>query len=76
MPHQQILQDWLEYAVIQAHPVLKTWYLPTQLEQNLREHTRPRAKVRRETYFPKTANASSTLIPYPSPNIRRREIGF
>ena len=37
---------------------------------------RPRAKVRRETYFPTTVNASSTLIPYPSPNIRRREIGF
>ena len=38
MSHQKILQDWLENAVNQSHPLLKTWYIPTQLEENLREH--------------------------------------
>jgi hypothetical protein len=38
MSHQENVQDWLEHAVHQSHPLLKTWYLQAQLEQNLREH--------------------------------------
>lgn len=39
MSHQENVQDWLQYAVNQTHPLLKTWFMTNQLEQNLGEHT-------------------------------------
>ena len=39
MSHQTNIQDWLEYAINQTHPLLKIWFTHSQLESNLREHT-------------------------------------
>jgi GNAT superfamily N-acetyltransferase len=38
MSHQPKPIPWLELAVAQSHPLLKTWYNPAQLEDNLREN--------------------------------------